>query len=84
MYVYRFLTDPTVSPEQRGMLRDADTRRLFNIKTDTEIRDTLASLLGQVGPPVQVVYRCTHCVQSTLNRLCPRWCSTPACVWTAE
>ena len=76
-HAYRFLTDPTVSPEQRGMLRDPDTRKLFNIKTDPEIRDTLASLLAQVGAPVQVVYNTSVCLDCSVegdSRLLPRHC----------
>ena len=59
------------------MLRDADTRRLFNIKTDTEIRNTLVSLLGQVGPPVQVVFNTSVCLDCSVKgdrRLLPRHC----------
>ena len=77
IHVHRFLTDPTVTPEQRDMLRDADTRKLFNIKTDTEIRNTLASLLGQVGPPVQVVFNTSVCLDCSVKgdrRLLPRHC----------
>ena len=73
----RFLTDPTVSPEQRSMLKDPDTRKLFNIKTDPEIRDTLASLLDQVGAPVQVVFNTSVCLDCGVegdSRLLPRHC----------
>jgi hypothetical protein len=32
------------------------TRNLFNIKTDEEIREILRDKLSEVGPPVQVAY----------------------------
>lgn len=73
----RFLTDPTVSPEQRASLRDPETRRLFNIKTDPDIRDTLDGFLAQVGAPVRVVFNTSVCLDCSVegdSRLLPRHC----------
>ena len=74
---YRFFTDVSVSPEQRGLLNDEATRQMFNIKTDVEVRDTLREYLDQMGPPVQVVFntnRCQDCSVEGDKRLLPKYC----------
>ena len=74
---YRFLTDPTVSPEQRGMLRDEATRLLFNIKSDKEVRNTLHENINKMGPPVQVVFNTSKCLDCSVvgdSRLLSKYC----------
>ena len=53
------------------------TRNLFNIKTDEEIREILRDKLSEVGPPVQVVFntkRCVNCSVAGDPRLLPAHC----------
>lgn len=74
---YRFFTDPTVSPEQRGMLRDEATRDLFNIKTDAQVRETIRGYLRMMGPPVQVVFKTSKCIDCSEEgdpRLLSKYC----------
>lgn len=74
---YRFYSDPTISAQQRDSFRAEETRNLFNIKTDEEIREILRDRLAEVGPPVQVVFntkRCVNCSVAGDPRLLPAYC----------
>ena len=58
---YRFLSDPTISAEQRDKFLDLGTRQLFNVRTDQEVAALLRAELARLGPPVQVVFRASRC-----------------------
>ena len=36
------------------------------MKTDSEVRETLTSLLAQLGPPVQVVFNTSRCLDCSI------------------
>ena len=74
---YRFYNDPTVSAEQRDSFRNAQSRALFNVKTDDEIRSILKDNLGRMGQPVQVVFNTSKCLDCSVvadRRLLPKYC----------
>ena len=74
---YRFLSDPSLSPAQRDLMQDAATRKTFNVKTDSEVRETLTSLMDRLGPPVQVVFNTSRCVDCSMvgdSRLFSKFC----------
>jgi len=74
---YRFYNDPTVSAEQRDSFRSTQSRTLFNVKTDDEIRSILRESLGRMGEPVQVVFntsKCKDCSVVADRRLLPKYC----------
>jgi len=74
---YRFLTDPTLNPAQRGVLSDETSRKMFNVKSDDEVKETLKEFLDQMGPPVQVVFNIHKCLDCSVvgdSRLLPKYC----------
>jgi len=78
---YRFLSDPTISAQQREKFLCPDNRQLFNVKTDQEVAILMRELLSQVGPPVQVVFRSSQCLDCGLvgdPRLLPPFCHLEA------
>ena len=63
---YRFLSDSSLTLDQRRLMQDTSTRQTFNVKTDTEVKETLASLLVELGPPVQVVFNTSRCLDCSV------------------
>ena len=63
---YRFLADTSLSLDQRRLMQDISTRQTFNVKTDSEVRETLASLLAGLGPPVQAVFNTSRCLDCSV------------------
>jgi len=74
---YRFYNDPTVSANQREAFRSAESRVMFNVKTDEEIRSILQNNLGQMSQAVQVVFNTCKCMDCSVvadRRLFPPYC----------
>ena len=58
-------------------MEDPATRRTFNVKSDREVKETLTSLLGELGPPVQVVFNTSRCLDCSVvgdSRLLTKYC----------
>ena len=58
-------------------MEDPATRRTFNVKSDREVKETLTSLLGELGPPVQVVFNTSRCLDCSVvgdSRLLTKFC----------
>jgi len=74
---YRFYSDPTISPEQRHSFCTSQSREMFNVKTDQEVKTILQGMLAKMGPPVQVVFNTTRCLDCSAEgdkRLLPKYC----------
>ena len=81
---YRFITDETLSKEQRVKMQgDATLREAFNVWTDEEVKEAIESAIENTGDPVQVVFRskrCVDCNQRGDERLMSKYCHMQA-VW---
>ena len=56
--ITRYLDDPSLTPEQQAALENSeDTRKLFNVLTDTELTGQLRKTIESLPGPVQVYRR---------------------------
>ena len=78
---YRFLEDQTITDEQRENLQDANTRKIFNVKTNEEIRELLGEKVNEIGKPIKVIFqnkKCIDCDQVGDERLMSSYCHMEA------
>ena len=81
---YRYLEDPSLTPEQRAALHDnLETRKIFNVLTNSEIVSLLRSSLQSLAAPLQVVFldqRCVDCGEEGDRRLLSPFCHLEKCL----
>eukprot|EP00090_Calanus_glacialis_P001173 TRINITY_DN10814_c0_g1_i2.p1 TRINITY_DN10814_c0_g1~~TRINITY_DN10814_c0_g1_i2.p1 ORF type:complete len:420 (-),score=100.19 TRINITY_DN10814_c0_g1_i2:746-2005(-) len=75
---YRYLDDPSFSPEQQAALQTSeDTRKLFNVLTNDELVGLVRKCVQDLPPPVQVVFvdqKCLDCYEEGDRRLMSQYC----------
>ena len=75
---YRYLDDPTFSPEQHAQFENDPTiRKTFNVLSDEEVRDRFKCMFSTVGSPTILVFehqRCLDCGALGDSRLMPKFC----------
>ena len=81
---YRYIEDPSFTPEQRAALQDnLETRKIFNVLTNEEIVSLLRSTLQSLSAPLQVVFldqRCVDCGEEGDRRLLSPFCHLEKCL----
>jgi len=81
---YRYLDDPSFTDEQRQNLeQNEETRRTFNVLTNSEIVTILKNTLDTLPSPVQVVFRdqkCVDCGEQGDRRLLSQYCHLQKCL----
>ena len=84
MIGYRYLEDPSFTPEQRAALQDnVETRKIFNVLTNEEIVNLLRITLQSLPAPLQVVFldqRCVDCGEQGDRRLLSPFCHLEKCL----
>ena len=75
---YRYLDDPSFSPEQHAQFEnDSTIRETFNVLSDNEVRQKFKDMFSNIGPPTKIVFehqRCLDCGALGDSRLMPKFC----------
>ena len=80
---YRYLNDSSITSDQRQLLNEnIETRKTFNVLTDSEIVSLINDNLDSLPPPAQIVFRnqrCVNCGEVGDKRLLSPYCHLEKC-----
>ena len=75
---YRYIDDETFNDKQRSkMQKDSNSREVYNVYKDIEVKEAIENALENIEQPIQVVFRsskCLDCNQRGDDRLFSKYC----------